>query len=66
MSDKNTCNDAVLELLREKLQDILKIQTHALEDISNVCVEREVIEKLRSETEDQIVLLEQSIKDIGK
>lgn len=64
MSDApNVCNDAVLALLKEKLQDILKIEEHTVSDLSHVCVEKSVLERIHKETEQQIVLLETFLTD---
>ena len=65
-NDDTTCNDAVLHLLKQKLQDIRKIEKHALADISHVCVERKVLERITEETENQIVLLETYIQEPGE
>lgn len=64
MSDASkTCNDAVLVLLKEKLQDILRIEEHTVSDLSHICVEKEILQQIKKETEGQILLLEKFLNE---
>ncbi|MCA9387951.1 MAG: hypothetical protein KC653_02785 [Candidatus Andersenbacteria bacterium] len=61
-NEAHHCNDAVLYLLQEKLLDIEKVADHATQDISHICVEKELLEQIRNESRRQIGLLTDALE----